>query len=97
MEKQTESNFKIFTPVFMGMVFAILQAFTVYYTKNVETSISKLDTKLDQTWEMTLVTKTELASLKTLVETKGDDIIQVEQQLRDNRELLLGHLADSSH
>ena len=97
MQKQTESSLKTFTPVLMGMVFAILQAFTVYYTKNVETSISKLDTKLDQTWEMTLVTKTELASLKTLVEAKGNDIIQVEQQLRDNRELLLGHLAEASH
>lgn len=95
MEKQTESNFRTFAPVFMAMVFTILQAFTVYFTKNVETSISRLDAKLDQTWETALITKTELASLKVQVETKSEDITQLEKELRDNRVLILGHISDT--
>ena len=38
--------------------------FTVYFTKNVENRISALDSKLERTWEITLVTKLNLSPYK---------------------------------
>ena len=85
MSKQTEGNFRTFGPTMLGIIFAVLQGFTVYFTKNVEASISKLDAKLDHTWEIALVTKTELSSLKTLFEVQKGEISQLELELNDLR------------
>lgn len=64
MSNNRSELLKTFAPLFLGLVLTVTQGFVVYYTKNVDQRLSSMDAKLDRTWEMTLVTTTEVATLK---------------------------------
>ena len=78
----------------LGITFAILQGFTVYFTKNVETSLSKLEKKLDQTWDITIVTQAKIATLESQRLKLEEDQTKLEGEVRDVRETLLQHIAE---
>ncbi|MAE21821.1 MAG: hypothetical protein CMK92_05260 [Pseudomonas sp.] len=95
MRQTTESNIKTFGPLVLGFLFAVLQGFTVYYTKNVDNRIADLATKQERTWEITLVTKTELATLRAQQAILAGDMKDLEAQLQETREALLRATARS--
>lgn len=94
MSRENDSQWKALAPTILGIVFAVLQGFTVYFTKNVETSLSKLEKKLDQTWDITIVTQAKMASLETQnlkLEAKQTNL---EKEVQEVREGLLRHVAE---
>lgn len=93
MNNKQDSPLRLISPTLLGIIFAILQGFTVYFTRNVETRISSLDAKLDRTWEITLVTKTELATLQTALQSTNAELTKLKQEQQDTREAFLEHVA----
>lgn len=96
MNKLQDSPLRLISPTLLGIIFAILQGFTVYFTRNVETRITSLDAKLDRTWEITLVTKTELATLQTSLKATNAELNKLRQEQQDTREAFLKHVAKTT-
>ena len=91
MDRDNNSHWKTLAPTLLGIVFAVLQGFTVYFTKNVETSLTKLEKKLDQTWDITIVTQAKMAALETQSLKLESRQAAIEEQVQEVREDLLRH------
>ena len=96
MNNKPDSPLRLISPTLLGIIFAVLQGFTVYFTRNVETRISSLDAKLDRTWEITLVTKTELATLQTSLQATNAELDKLRQEQQETREAFLKHVAKTN-
>lgn len=97
MNQKFKRPFREISPTLLGIVFAVLQGFTVYFTKNVENRISALDSKLERTWEITLVTKTELVTLQAEIKAIKAEVNKLRLEQQNNREAWLKHVAAYSH
>jgi hypothetical protein len=80
--------FKVLFPAVVGVILAIMQGFVVYYTKNVDQRLSSMDAKLDRTWEMTLKTTTEVATLKERIAGQTVEIENLKAVSAQTREQL---------
>jgi hypothetical protein len=94
MSEKTESNIRLWGPTMLGIVFAVLQGFTVYFTKNVETSLTKLENKLDQTWDITIVTQAKMGALESQSVKLEKEQAKLEKEIQGVRESLLRHVSD---
>ncbi len=86
MMDTNENSLKAFFPPLLGVCFAALQGMTVYFTNSVDKNMESLDRKLEQTWEMTLITKTEVATLKEKINNQQSDLIDLREQNRKSFE-----------
>ena len=87
---------KSLLPAVVGVILAIMQGFVVYYTKNVDQRLSSMDAKLDRTWEMTLKTTTEVATLKERIAGQTVEIETLKataSQTREELAVLKGQLS----
>ncbi|QFU04575.1 hypothetical protein FIU82_06035 [Pseudoalteromonas sp. THAF3] len=94
MTQRTDSNVRTWGPTLLGIVFAILQGFTVYFTKNVETSLTKLENKLDQTWDITIVTQAKMGALESQNVKLEKEQAKLQTEVQRVREELLRHVAE---
>ena len=80
---------KTVLPIVIGLVLTVTQGFVVYYTKNVDNRLSSMDSKLDRTWEMTLVTTTEVATLKERLAGTSQELEALKASTQKTREELV--------
>ncbi|MCO7227517.1 hypothetical protein [Pleionea sp. CnH1-48] len=60
----------------LGVIFATLQGFTTYYTRNVDARLNQIAVKLDETREMSIETAARLAAI-------NQRLSQTESQLKE--------------
>lgn len=72
----------------LALTLTVLQGFVVYYTKNVDQRLSSMAQKLDRTWEMTLITTTEVSILKSRLDSTHQELQSLKESSRQTREQL---------
>lgn len=72
----------------LALILTVLQGLVVYYTKNVEQRLGSMEHKLDRTWEMTLVTTTEVTVLKARLDGTHQELQSLKESSRQTREQL---------